>query len=194
MNVGKRALFTRANVVGCALVALAILLTGLVSTATAQDSGISKHRPISGSLANATVSFGLWQTDPPLDRFPNNSPAARNQHDVLPNQARIQAGGAVNFVISGLHQVIVYGNGTQPTAINTNNTTPTTGTPAGVALINDPTNRIYRGLDPSLQARDRVEVVHFPNRGTYLVICGVRGHFVDDGMYGFVRVVGERDD
>ncbi len=23
--------------------------------------------------ANATVSFGEWQTDPPLDRFPNNS-------------------------------------------------------------------------------------------------------------------------
>jgi hypothetical protein len=32
-------------------------------------------------------------------------------------------------------------------------------------------------------------VVQFPNRGTYLVICGVLPHFAVDGMYGFVRVV-----
>ena len=67
-------------------------------------------------------------------------------------------------------------------------------------VIDDPTNRIYRGLDPSLQPldlggaflQDRVEVVFFPKPGTYLVICGVRGHFLGSAtqppMFGFVKV------
>ena len=42
---------------------------------------------------------------------------------------------------------------------------------------------------PNTFERDRVEVVHFANPGTYLVICGVRNHFVNDDMYGFVRVL-----
>ena len=73
-------------------------------------------------------------------------------------------------------------------------------------LIDDATNRIYRGIDPTvfpfLQGppqqgpidppaqpvlQDRVEVVHFPNPGTYLVICGVLPHF-NDGMVGYVKV------
>jgi uncharacterized cupredoxin-like copper-binding protein len=39
-----------------------------------------------------------------------------------------------------------------------------------------------------LQPADRVEVVHFAEPGTYLVICGVLPHF-QAGMYGFVRVL-----
>ena len=188
------AFITRLGIVGAALVPVAILLGVLVSTAAAQGSGSSRARPISGPLANATVSFGQWQTSPPLDRFPNASPADRNQHELLPNEVRIRKGGAINFVISGFHQVAVYGPGTQPAAINVNDTVPSTGTPAGVPLINDPTNRVYRGLDPSLQPRDRVEVVTFAQPGRYLVICAVRPHFVDDGMYGFVTVLSDRDD
>jgi plastocyanin len=149
--------------------------------------------------ANATVSFGAWQTDPPLDRFPTSSPPDGNEHRVIPHQVNIKAGGAVNFIISGLHQVIVYDAGTRPRDIDTTNTTPSTGIPAGVALINDANHRLYRGLDPSrlhlvdpqggsLGVRDRVEVVHFLKPGKYLVICGVHGHFVEDRMFGFVRV------
>lgn len=137
---------------------------------------------------NATVSFGQWKTDPPLDRFPNNSPAAANNHQLIPDEVKVKAGGAVNFITSGLHLLIVYDDGTQPGDIDVNDTNNTTGMPV-VALINDPTDRIYRGLDPSLTPRDRVEVVHFSQPGTYLVICGIRGHFVNDGMYGFVRVL-----
>src|SRR5215218_3154783 len=142
-----------------------------------------------GSPTTATVSFGAWHTEPPLDRFPNSSPADRNEHHLIPHTVTIAAGGTVNFIISGLHQVIVYDDGTQPEDINVEETTPSTGVPAGVLLIDDPTNRLYRGPDPSLpnlQPRDRVEVVYFPTPGTYLVICGVRDHFVNDGMFGFV--------
>jgi hypothetical protein len=166
---------------------VAMLCLGLATpVATALDS----------RLANATVSFGQWQTDPPLDRFPNSSPADANEHRLIPDHVIIPAGGSINYVISGLHQPIVYDDGTKPGDINADLTTTTTGpvpSPA-VALIDDPTDRLYRGLDPSLFPRDRVEVVHFPKPGTYLVICGVRGHFVNDGMFGFVTVLETDED
>jgi plastocyanin len=153
-----------------------------------QHHGDAKTDSLSlGILANATVSFGAWLTTPPLDRFPNNSPAGPNLHELVPQVALIRAGGTVNFVIAGLHHVLVYDDGTKPSDINTTLTIPPTVPPAP-PLINDPNRRIYRGLDPTTQPRDRVEVVHFAKPGTYLVICGVLPHF-QDGMYGFVKVI-----
>ena len=128
--------------------------------------------------ASATVSFGQWMSSPPLDRYPNfgGSPTT-NVHALTPNVVTIKAGGSVNFIVSGLHE------------INTALTTPTTSpNPPVLPIINDPNRRIYRGVDPSLQARDRVEVVNFSKPGTYLVICGVLPHF-QEGMYGYVRVL-----
>ena len=171
-------------------VAAGLGLTVKPATATSKTrvAGAHEHRPISGRLATATVSFGQWQTHPPLDRFPNASPRLQNQHQLIPYTARIKAGGSVNFIIAGLHQVIVYDDGTQPSDINTDITVAPTNQPMPL-LIADPDRRIYRGLDPSTQSQDRVEVVHFPHPGTYLVICGVLPHFVNDGMFGFVRVL-----
>jgi plastocyanin len=151
-----------------------------------------------GPLANATVSFGEWMTTPPLDRYPNESPMTANHHELIPKTVKIKAGGTVNYIIGGLHHVLVYDDGTQPSDIRTTPPfiRPTTGVPAGVPLINDPNRRIYAGLDPSRQPNtfDRLEVVHFPNPGTYLVICGVLPHFVRDRMFGFVRVLPNRSD
>jgi hypothetical protein len=144
---------------------------------------------LEGRLATATVSFGAWHTEPPVDRFPNVSPIPANRHQLIPAHVIIPAGGTINFIISGLHQVIVYDDGTRPEDIDVEQTTTTTGTPAGVLLIDDPANRLYRGPDPSLYPRDRVEVVSFPKAGVYLVICGVRDHFVEDDMFGFVTVL-----
>jgi len=179
-------------------------LLSLPAVASGQDHA---HTSLSGPQANATVSFGQWPADPavPLDRFPDASPRLRNVHMLLPHEVTIKAGGAVNFIIAGFHHVLVYDDGTQPEDINTALIHTTTGAPGGVALINDPTDRIYRGLDPSrlhlvnptggpsLGVQDRVEVVRFPNQGHYLVICGVRGHFTPAPgvfeMFGFVRVL-----
>src|SRR5919108_4765434 len=61
-------------------------------------------RPPDGPLSSATVSFGVWPADPrdPLDRFRSVSLNSRNVHLLIPYEATIRAGGAVNFVLSGL--------------------------------------------------------------------------------------------
>src|SRR5215831_3285745 len=57
------------------------------------------HSPVFGPLASATVSFGQWPTDQPLDRSPNRSPLNQNVHQLAPHQVTIQAGGSVNFIM-----------------------------------------------------------------------------------------------
>ena len=186
----RREFFKQAGVSSVAIVSA-------TAAAASQQEGSEQHdhRPLHGPLASAVVSFGQWKTHPPLDRFPNVPPPPTvGNHQLLPFEATIREGGAVMYVISGLHQVIVYDRGTRPEDIDVNMFVPSTGVPAGVPLINFTTNLIYRGPDPSLLARDRIETVHFPRRGQYLVICGVRSHFVDDGMFGWVRVLSHRDD
>lgn len=89
----------------------------------------------------------------------------------------------------GLHNIAIYDDGTEPEDINVNAVQLATGTPNDVPSINDPTNRICRGLDPSLQPGDRAEVVEFLKPGTCLVIRGLRPHFVLGGMYGYVQVL-----
>src|SRR5262245_56092801 len=74
----------------------------------AHAAGAHQHEPISGPLANATINFGAWQTDPTLDRFPNNSPITSNHHQLTPHEVTIKTGGTVNFIIGGLQYSHVY--------------------------------------------------------------------------------------
>lgn len=152
-------------------------------------------------LGSATVSFGGWRTGftPPLDRFTNPlPPPPANHHELIPNVAVIKTGGYVNFIISGLHVVAIYGEGTRgPTRPIDIDTTILTPLGAGLPpVISDPDRRVYRGPNPVASAGpppvinfDRVEVVHFESPGTYLVICAVLPHF-NEGMTGYVRVLG----
>jgi hypothetical protein len=146
-----------------------------------------EHGTVDGPLASATVSFGQWQTDPPHDRFPDVSDRTRNHHTLSPLSSSIKQGGSVNFILGGFHHVLIYGPGTQMSDIDTSaaNLIIRPGLPP---LINDPTNRVYRGLDPSLFPQDRVEVVTLSNPGQYLVVCGVLPHFLDN-MHGFINVL-----
>jgi hypothetical protein len=165
------------------------------------------HRPIRGELSNATVSFGAWPVGTvavPVDRFAIPfAPAQQNIHQLIPYIATIKEGGSVNFIVAGFHQIVVYAPGTKPGDIDTTTNLIVIATPPPplpvVGLINDPNNRIYRGIDPrfTLQGappgtpvntqQDRVEVVQFGERGLYLVICAVNVHFAE-GMFGYVRV------
>jgi hypothetical protein len=175
--------------------------------ANSRDGQEHDHRPVTGPLATATVSFGEWQIDVPLDRYPPAPPIPPpppgGGHLLIPHQVTIKVGGTVNFIISGFHQVVVYAPGTKPDDIDTSLIRPTRGTPAGIPLINDPGNRLYAGLDPStvhggpptptIPLLDRVETVQFSRKGRHLVICGVLPHFLDN-MFGWVKVVGHDDD
>jgi hypothetical protein len=179
---------------------------GLVSEALAAEED-HRHggKPLAGPLSNATVTFGSWLTDPPFDRFaPDPNDLTRNHHQLTPNEAKIEVGGSVNFIIGGFHLIEIYDDGTQPEQINRNLLIISAGFPP---LINDPNKRIYMGLDPRTMPpyvppapptafiQDRVETVQFAKRGIYLVICGVLPHFFNQTtmqfeMFGFVRVVG----
>jgi plastocyanin len=146
------------------------------------------------AASSATVSFGGWMTDRPLDRFlagPSQFPRNLNHHRLTPDNVTITEGGTVNFIIGGFHVVAVYGDDKKPSDIKTNILT-SVANPPGPPIISDPDRLVYRGLDPSLLpplvAQDRVEVVNFNRPGTYLVICAVLPHF-QEGMYGFVTVV-----
>jgi plastocyanin len=134
--------------------------------------------------SSVTMTFGAWSSDPPLDRFTVAPPPNRNVHVVQPNEVDIQVGGTVNFIISGFHLVLIYDDGTEMAGVDRTKIVPGS-TPPG--LIDDPHNRIYRGLDPRTAPPDRVEVVHFANPGRYFVTCGVLPHF-DQGMNGYVNV------
>jgi hypothetical protein len=182
----KRREFVERLGVGSAVLAAA-------GVAEAAQNEHAEHRPLTGALANATVSFGAWpvgSVESPLDRMVTPvAPVAPNVHSLLPWSVTIKEGGAVNFVLAGFHQVVVYAPGTTPDDIDTSVILPLPPpAPATVGLIDDPRNRIYRGLDPRLQPQDRVEVVGFSHHGIYLVICAVNRHFAD-GMFGWVRVI-----
>ena len=149
----------------------------------------------------ATATFGFFPVDSTVDRMQVANPGNRNGHQMGPFQVTIRAGGMVNFIIDGNHQVVVYDDGIQPRNINANLVLP----PPLNTLIDDPNGRIYRGLSPTAvpanffgpgvpaaaiaaPPQDRIETVSFPKPGTYLVICSVRAHFVG-GMFGYVIVV-----
>ena len=162
---------------------MTLFLGGIMSSAFAAE------KPVT-----ATVTFGAWKTDTPLDRFsvPNPAPALnQNLHQLIPNTVTIKQGGSVNFIFGGTHIVAIYDDGTKPDEIDVTLLEPNITTAGGV--INDTVDRLYRGWNalniPGAQPRERVESVTFSAPGTYLVICALKNHFVDDKMFGYVRVL-----
>ena len=51
------------------------------------------HDEPQGPLANATMAFGEWNSDPALDRFPNNSPITGNNHHLRRAKSRSKPAG-----------------------------------------------------------------------------------------------------
>ncbi len=154
------------------IVCMALLVTGMPAGLAADQED--------GNIA--TVSFGIGLNT----ATPGNEP----NHHVLPQTVRIKAGGVVNFMVAGFHQIVAYKPGTRVGDIALGNPGP---------FVNDPLNVYYLGIDPAggplntpatanpSNAVNRVESVAFLEPGRYLVICNVKGHFMD-GMYAWVVV------
>jgi len=196
----KRALLSMIGIVACCGI-------GLMATSA---------MAIDGPMANATVSFGEWASDPPLDRIlADPAGGVGNVHELIPQITTINEGDSVNFIISGGHVVAVYADATQPKDIKLDDIEPNcafplppsgitspcspinnVGEPVAGGILSDSEGRIYRGpfLNVAPARRDGVEVVQFSNPGTYLVICARKDHFFNPTtqqfeMFGFVRVL-----
>ena len=133
--------------------------------------------------SSVTVSFGAGLN--------TAQPGNAANHHVLPAVIKVKAGGVVNFAVAGFHQIFIYQPGKTPQQVVV---------PAAGLFINDVDRLYYRGIVPAggpppgtpataepSNASNRVEPVSFAERGTYLVICNVRPHFLD-GMKAWIVV------
>lgn len=137
---------------------------------------------------SVTVSFGRG-----LNTAQPGNPA---NHAILPGEIRVQRGGVVNFAVGGFHQIMVYQPGKDVGEVILPPVVPPATPPP---FINDLTELYYQGIAPAggplgtavtgnpANASNRMETVSFATPGTYLVICNVRGHFLD-GMFAIVKV------
>jgi hypothetical protein len=153
-----------------------LTVAGILPVTAKAGGGTSDDR----QRLSVTVSFGAGR---------NTDGGPANQH-IMPPIIHVAAGGVVNFVVAGFHQIFVYNPGTGPNDV----VVPPTGT-----FIDDTNNLFYQGLSPVgspppglSNLQNRVESVSFSDPGTYLVICNVRGHFLN-GMFAYVQVGDDQD-
>jgi hypothetical protein len=161
---------------------------------------------------NITVSFGTGNNN----AAPGNTP----NHHILPQQFRVRISEArkldgtvvvvpatVNFIVSGFHWVWVYQDGVSLQDVADH--IPLAGTFVNYEVIalgvsNVFAKGVFAGTPPTFadagQAvpplagpQNRTDSFAFSTPGTYLVMCNVRGHFID-GMYAWVTVVADEDD
>jgi plastocyanin len=210
----RRHLLKAAAVGGVTATGLGAMISSSPNVAAQQPGSGDEHahdnRLNSGKRAHVVVSFGQWDVNPaaPLDRHPINTEPetrTRNIHLALPFEAEVDAGGAVSFIISGVHQILIYDAGRELADVQAGWVAAGSPTlpPIPPGLVEYAQDRVYRGPSPfalqylplapplpdtpSNPAIDRVESVNFKEPGRYLVVCGVRPHFIE-GMHGYVNV------
>lgn len=167
---------TKARIIG----ALALALIGAAM--------FSQGVGLAGPPGSASVNFGQEG----VGSLANNPNELARGHDesgeavdtLVPRTVVISAGGEVSFKnAGGVHQIAIYGDGTSPDDIDTDDKI---GIPpffgGAPRFINDDTNR----LDVGAVAGDLSFV--FDEPGKYLIICAFEGHFVGRDMYGWVQV------
>ena len=151
-----------------------------------------------------TVAFGAGLNT----AQPGNTP----NHHIIPQEFKVRITKArklngdvvvvpatVNFIVSGFHWPWVYQNGVTLDEVKAN-------VPAGGTFVNYAVHVFATGVFPGnpptfadaapfplLAAQNRTDSFGFSTPGKYLVICNVRGHFVD-GMYAWIKVLGDDDD
>ena len=181
-----------------ALAISALALSLSVPTLQARDDDRGK------TPTRVTVSFGTGNNNAQAGNTPN--------HHILPQEIRVRLSKArkldgtvvpvpatVNFIVSGFHWIWAYMPGVKLAEVQAN-------IPAAGTFVNYDVNVYAKGVFPGTPpafadatlfplnaAQNRTDSIAFSAPGRYLVICNVRGHFID-GMYAWVRVVGDDDD
>jgi hypothetical protein len=151
-----------------------------------------------------TVAFGAGLNT----AQPGNTP----NHHIIPQELKVRITKAeklngdvvvvpatVNFVVSGFHEVWVYQNGVTLEEVAAH-------VPAAGTFVNYDINVFAKGVFPGTpstfadatvfprsSAQNRTDSFGFSTPGKYLVICNVRGHFLD-GMYAWIKVVDDDED
>lgn len=151
-----------------------------------------------------TVSFGTGNNNAQAGNKPN--------HHIVPQEFKVRITRArmfdgslvsvpavVNFVVSGFHWIWTYQPGVTVDEVRAH-------VPAAGAFVNYDVNVFAKGVFPGTppaftdatlfplsSAQNRTDSIAFSTPGTYLVICNVRGHFLD-AMYAWVKVVDDDDD
>jgi hypothetical protein len=155
---------------------------------------------ILAALLTLGIAVGVAMAGPPSSataRFGNPTAAGGSnclqgescknaQDNMIPRTVVISDEGTVTFEVARTHHVVVYPPGTSRDAIG----------PAGPgAFMNDTTPAPYAnqyGFPTPFANPGAIPAanftVTFTEPGKYLVVCNVRGHFQDFGMYGWVDV------
>ena len=172
--------------------ALAVLVAG--PTLNAKDK-------TPGSI---TVSFGAGLNTAQPGNTPNHH-IIPQQFDVRITRAKKLNGdvvvvpATVNFVVSGFHWPWVYRDGVSLEDVQAN--VPAAGLFVNYEVVNGGVSNVFaKGVFPGTPptfadaapfpldaAQNRTDSFGFSTPGRYLVICNVRGHFLD-GMYAWINV------
>ena len=162
---------------------------------------LKAHDKTAGSI---TVAFGAGLNT----AQPGNTP----NHHIIPQEFKIRITKAtklngqvvvvpatVNFIVSGFHWAWVYQDGVTLEEVQAN-------VPAAGTFVNYNVSVFAKGVFPGTppafadatlfpldSAQNRTDSFGFSTPGKYLVICNVRGHFLD-GMYAWIKVVDDDDD
>ena len=188
--------------------ALALSMAG--PPVTAED----HHRGGDGNKtpASITVAFGTGNN--------NAQPGSTPNHHIIPQEFKVRITRAkkldgtvvvvpatVNFIVAGFHWVWVYQDGVRLEEVVANIPNPPTGPFVNYEVITGGVSNVFaKGIFPGTPpafldgapfplspTQNRTDTIPFSTPGKYLVICNVRGHFID-GMYAWVRVVDDDDD
>lgn len=149
-----------------------------------------------------TVAFGAGLNT----AQPGNTP----NHHIIPQEFTVKITKAkkldgtvvfvpatVNFIVSGFHWPWVYKPGVTVAQVKAN-------VPAAGLFVNYDVNVFAKGVFPGTPpafadtpanpsgVMNRTDSFGFSTPGRYLVICNVRGHFLD-GMFAMINVVDEDD-
>lgn len=159
------------------------------------------------------IASSMVYADKKIDFGDPNFPAPMDprNHVLIPNEVTVKVGETVRFQVHGLHQVMVY-EVPQGTTLSDVDIDATSITVDGTLILNtnvfDPVhspmpnfihdhnvNFVAAGANPrdfDIAVVDRDEGLNinltFAIPGTYLVLCGVQPHTVNDKMIGIVTV------